>query len=198
MESTHITIPLSEIVDPLDPPQDRKPGYHVTDLMYAARTLADGKQVVKKGPIVDNTGMMSLGRLWEAACRPWTEAYCKRLGLEYQHSVERIEDGILANLDGVAVNGGGRTAAVIEAKCTTSVKNADPTQNWYWMQQVKAYCYIEGVNQVWFTLLYLPRAAAPMALSGVHVVTFNQTEIGETWQMLVNTRDHLVREGVEL
>jgi len=203
MYSANIPFPLSDAIDLIDPPQVRLPGYHVTDLIRAAITISRGDTPKKSGPLVDDTGMMSLGRMWEAVVRPYSRVHCERLGLEYQgpepdnDMLRRERDGILANLDGLALKNG-KSVAVIEAKLTTSAKNSNPTSYYNWMAQVKAYCYMEGVRQAWFPLCYLPRSGAPMVVTKVWLVSFEQHEVDENWQMLVNTKEYLIKEGIEL
>jgi len=203
MDSANIPFPLSDAIDLIDAPQDRLPGYHVTDLIRAAITLSKGDTPRKSGPLVDDTGMMSLGRMWEAVIRPYCKMYCEGLGLVYQapepsNDMLRAErDGILANLDGLALNTD-TPIAVIEAKLTTSKNNSDPTQYYNWMAQGKAYCHMMGVRQAWFPLCYLPRSGPPMAITKVWLISFEQHEIEENWQMLRNTKEYLIREGIEL
>ena len=159
--------------------------------------------MVPKRFLVDDTGMMALGLMWVAVIRPYCKVYCERLGLEYMAPtrgndwLRRERDGILANLDGLALKDG-RSIAIIEAKLTTSAKNSNPTNYYNWMAQVKAYCYIEKVKQAWFPLCYLPRSGAPRAITGVYLVIFEQHEVDENWSMLLSTKEYLIREGIEL
>ncbi len=203
MDSANIPFPLSEAIDLIDAPQDRLAGYHVTDLIRASLLISSGKVVEKRGPLVDDTGMMSLGRMWEAVIRPYSKVYCERLGLEYQgpepdnDMLRRERDGILANLDGLALKDG-RSIAIIEAKLTTSKNNSVPTNYYNWMAQVKAYCYMEGVRQAWFPLCFLPRSGAPMAITKMWLIGFEQHEVDENWQALLSTKEYLIREGIEL
>ena len=191
-----LLFPLANVVDLLDPPQIRTPGHHVTNLIYAADALSKGKPIRDDGPIVDDTGMMALGRLWEASVREWVQGYVDSLDLHVAHSIPVVIDGIAGNLDGLVGDVHGNYLAVIETKLTTSSKNITPSNNWNWMCQVKAYCHMVGVDQAWFPLLYIPHQGKPEARFSLWIETFTQQEIEENWRMLVNTKNYL--EGLKV
>lgn len=198
-----VTIPqdLSTIVDAFDPPQVRKPGWHVTDLYYAAQAISKGKltEFVHEKlnvPWVDDSGMASWGRMWEGAVRSWLYDRCDSMGLHFYESQEAYESGIIANLDGL-VYSSTHDVAVVEMKATTTA-DTNPLTKPNWMCQTKAYCHMIGVTQVWFLVLHMPRKSAPTAKVYQHIVTFEDWEIAENWQMLISTKEYLESKGIKL
>jgi len=208
-----VTVPhqLSDIIDCFDPPQNRKPGWHVTDLYYAAEAISKGKLdgfVHEKlnVPWVDDSGMPSWGRMWEGAVRDWVDKKTLDMGLLFlppePNSPGMVVDGIIANLDGQIICGDPLTyddehnVAVVEMKATTGSNS--PFDHLNWIAQTKAYCHMIGVNQVWFIVLHMPRRGAPTAKVYQHIVTFEDWEITENWQMLISTKEYLESKGIKL
>jgi len=205
-----VTIPhdLSTIVDAFDPPQIRKPGWHVTDLKKAADAIAKGQKIPQGGwPFEgDTSGLMSWGRMWEGAVRDWIwkQAHTQ-FKLDFKHSCEIEQDEIIANLDGklntysqgVPISTPAMDVAVVEMKATTT-NDTNPLTKPNWMCQTKAYCHMIGVTQVWFIVLHMPRKAAPTANVYQHIVTFEDWEIAENWQMLISTKEYLESRGIKL
>jgi len=212
-----VTIPhdLSTIVDAFDPPQVRKPGWHVTDLKKAADAIAKGIEVPNGGWLFegDTSGLMSWGRMWEGAVREWVSIRAGDMGLSFwapEPGSPGIEtEDIIANLDGeliafnhppdLAASGIGLTTsvAVVEMKATTTA-DTNPLTKPNWMCQTKAYCHMIGVTQVWFIVLHMPRRGAPEARVYQHIVTFEPWEIAENWQMLISTKEYLESRGIKL
>jgi len=200
-----VTIPhtLESIVDPFDPPQNRKPGWHVTDLKKAADAIAKGQEVPNGGWEFtgDTSGLMSWGRMWEAVVRDWLDQKCLDMGMlflppePYSPGIE--EDGIIANLDGEIHSFNGIRIAVAEMKATTTA-DTNPLLKPNWMCQTKAYCHMAGVNQVWFIVLHMPRRGAPEARVYQHIVTFEDWELAENWNMLISTKEYLISKGIQL
>jgi len=180
--------PLSEVSDILDPHEVRDPGYHVTDLIRVAGQMAKGKSVEGE-PFVENN-LMSWGRIWEAAVRPWTKNYCGKLGLGTEFGIKREKDGIIANLDGrCKFPGFFDTFAVIEMKATT-IRDPDPTQNWERDHQARSYCYIENTTLAWFLILH-GTSRPPDFQPYLYQVEYEQWELNETWEMILRMRDYM-------
>lgn len=202
---TTIEYPLSQIVDAFDAPQDRKPGWHVTDLIRAAEDISKGKQVPNGGfPFDgDTSGMMSLGRMWEGVVREWLSSYALKMNMVAVFSEAIEEQEIIANLDGRVRELQAFTSqtpmniAILEMKATTTA-DSNPLTKPKWISQVKAYCHMVGVNQVWFVVLHLPRRGAPTAKVYLHIVGFEDWEIEENWNMLISTKEYLEGKGVRL
>lgn len=194
---------LSDIVDAFDPPQIRKPGWHVTDLKKAADAIAKGQQVPQGGWKFegDTTGLMSWGRMWEGAVREWCDIHADNLGLIFEHSIEIEQDGIIANLDGQLIHGDIRgdirPVAIVEMKATTTTDH-NPLNKPNWLCQTKAYCHMIGVQQVWFLVLNMPRRAAPSASVYQHIIDFEPWELEENWNMLISTKEYLISRGIKL
>ena len=190
---------LESIVDPFDPPQNRIPGWHVTDLKKAADAIAKGQEVPNGGWEFDGdtTGLMAWGRMWEAAIRPWVTDYSSRMGFQATFSNVIEADGIIGNLDGLLYTSSGEALSILEMKATTTA-DTNPLLKPNWMCQCKAYCHMVGVNQVWFLVLHMPRRGAPEARVYQHMITFEDWEIAENWQMLKGTKEYLESKGIKL
>jgi len=190
---------LESIVDPFDPPQNRKPGWHVTDLKKAADAIAKGQNVPNGGWVFegDTSGLMSWGRMWEAAVRSWVIEYISRMKFQVTFSDEIEADEIVGNLDGLVYTAAGEGLAIVEMKATTTA-DTNPLLKPNWMSQSKAYCHMVGVNQVWFIVLHMPRRGAPEAKVYQHIVTFEEWEIVENWSMLISTKEYLTSKGIQL
>ncbi len=185
--SAHSKFPLSEVSDILDPHPVRDPGYHVTDLIWVAGQMAKGKPVERE-PFKENN-LMSWGRIWEAAVRPWTEDYCSKFGLETEFEIKQEKDGVLANLDGSRRFPGSPTFAVIEMKATT-IRDPDPTKHWERDHQARSYCYIENTTLAWFLMLH-GTSRPPDLQPYLYQVEYEQWELNETWEMVLRMRDYM-------
>jgi len=188
MDTTSQQLSLPSIADILDPPQTRKSGYHITSLISAAISMSKLETPEPDGDIDDTTGMMALGRIWEAASRPYLNSYFESLGLYYEPSIEWEKDGIIGNLDGLVL--ADTPVGVVETKLTTR-RNPDPTTNYKWLSQAKSYCYIAGVPLAWFLVLHIPRSGPPTATPYLYTIQFSDQELEEIWGMLTATRDYL-------
>jgi len=198
---TLITIPhaLESIANSFDPPQNRMPGWHVTDLKKAADAIAK-KQDVPNGGWEwegDTSGLMAWGRMWEASVRYWVMDYTGRMGFKVTFSDVIEADDIIGNLDGMVYSNTGEGIAIVEMKATTT-KDTDPLTKPNWISQAKAYCHMAGVNQVWFIVLHMPRTGAPEAKVYQHIITFEDWEIMENWQMLLSAKAFIERCGKKL
>lgn len=198
-EQTTIKYPLGDIADILDKPRPRTKGWHITDLQKAADYISRGKDVPNGGwgDIEDTQGLMALGRIWEASVRKWIDQrLALPMGLHLASSREIPLDGILATPDG-EIKHMGTTVAVVEMKATTT-RSHSPGDKLNWLGQVKAYCHMLNVTQVWFVVLHMPRNAAPEASVYWHILNFKKQEIDENWKMLSGTRDYLENKGIRL
>lgn len=186
----HAQIPLSEVAEVMDPHLPRNPGYHVSDLIAEMDVI--GKVKRARGRDDDEeSGLMSLGRIWEVAARQWLDQYSRGLGLVFTPSVKLEKDGIIGNLDGTIGSELG-TVAVAEIKLTTT-KDPSPESKWKWITQVRSYCYMDPHQPLcaWFLVLQIPRTGSPDAVFNFYTHTFTYQELAENWQMLLNMRDYL-------
>lgn len=180
--------PLSEVSDILDPHPIRDPGFHVTDLIRVAAQMSKGKSIEREDFKENN--LMSWGRIWEAAVRPWTKNYCAKFGMKIEFEIKRERDGILASLDGrCKFPDSLHTFAVIEMKATT-VRDPDPTQNWERDHQARSYCYIENTTLAWFLMLH-GTSRPPDFQPYLYQVEYEQWELNETWEMILRMRDYM-------
>jgi len=67
--------------------------------------------------------------------------------------------------------------------------SGDPRDNFRWMAQVKAYCFMSMCTRAWMPVLYLPRRGPPNAEFVLHKLEFLPHELAENWQMLIGARN---------
>jgi len=109
MKITHKEYPLAVVADSLDPPQIRKPGWHVTNLIYEGLAISQGKRASKFDG-ADDSGLMAFGNIWEAVARPWLQEYAGYLGYtvvfpSQDNPLEAELDGVLGNMDAQLYDG---------------------------------------------------------------------------------------------
>lgn len=192
MKVTHKEYPLAVVADSLDPPQIRKPGWHVTNLIYEGLAISQGKRA-QSFNAADDSGLMAFGNIWEAAARPWLEEYASYLGYDVvfpaqDNPLEAELDGVLGNMD-ACIYDGRRLVAIVDMKSTTS--NQPITNKHQYLHQFKAYCYIEKVLEFWVLTLYVPHKGKPEARFYVDVLEFEQEELDATWKLITDTREYL-------
>ena len=184
---------LEDIADLLDPPLPRdesKP--HVSTLVHRAAMLTgNGTRRTEEGFTQETLNTMALGRLWEYLVRPWVREEAVRRGYWFDAQVGVEEEGVIGSLDGMLylpVGGEVVPQVVVEVK-SRHASPGDPRDNWRWMAQCKAYCYMAGVTRVWIPALYLPRRGPHDAPFKLHEIEFEEHELVENWRMLMNMRE---------
>lgn len=164
----------------LDPPQDRWPGIHVSDVIKHLNS--------RKYKDNNDDSLMAMGRVWEANIRPWIEAECGKSGAKFIPSIQirNKETGLVGNLDGM-IEIMTIPSAAVECKFTTKDK-LEIESEWAWLTQIKTYCYMLGVGMCWLVVLRLGRnpRGNPRAETTLNILTFTREEIEENWQMMVN------------
>ncbi len=195
MKVTRKEYPLAVVADSLDPPQIRKPGFHITNLIAEGLAISQGKRAAPYTS--DDSGLMAMGRIWEPSARPWLSEYCSYLGYTVEYATQDkpletwIDDDILGNMD-AKVWDGDRLVAIVDMKFTTG--NPDFTQKHQNMHQFKAYCYSEGVKEFWILILHIPhpeKKGRPVAKFYVDVLEFEQEELDATWRFITDIRIYL-------
>ncbi len=200
-------LPTQTIADWVDP-HPRDPNlYHVTDLIKAAKWRAKGRDFrddTKEFP----EGIGDLGKVWEHGSGVIAYKVGERIGLRFLPKPYLVWENITGSLDGLllapapAPAPDGSNHTIVEIKLRYGFKSGgvsiqggadpltdieDPRDNWDWMEQVKAYCYLAGVNQalmiVGHNLSFPPRLYV-----FEHWLTFTPQEIADTWQMVSNAR----------
>jgi hypothetical protein len=165
---------------------------HVSGLVHRVATLTGhGSDRDEGEELPENVvNIMALGRLWEYLVRRAVRVWGMEAGYWFDSQVAVECEGVIGSLDGMLylpVEGEQVPQIVVECKCRFA-QPRDPRDNFRWMAQVKAYCYMLGVNKAWMPVLYLPRNFPPDARFINHELEFEQWELEENWTMLVNAR----------
>ena len=180
---------LDFVADLADPPGYRDESVvHVSDLVSRAATLV-GLPSYSSETTEAQRNIMALGRLWEAMVRPTVKELAELEGLQFIPTVPRVMNDVVGSLDGILVEEGAPdvACAVVETKSRWT-SSGDPTSNWRWMAQVKAYCFMSMCTRAWMPVLYLPRKGPPNAEFVLHRLEFLPHELAENWQMLMGAR----------
>ncbi len=172
------------------PPPRNKAAWHVTNLIESAKLISQGDNQYYEfdGPPL---GIMSMGRVWESAIDCYLARYAARHNGIYVPDVEQEEDGIVASLDGM-IHLPDTGWMVCETKLRFSLNDEIPMKH---LQQVRAYCHLAKTDLVCYVSGHID-TRPPTVTATTRVIRLTQQSIEETWQMLVNTRDYLVKLGI--
>ena len=167
----------------------RAPGWHVSGLVRAGHQLAGGKVYADTE---EDNGLAAMGRLWEHVVRDLLK---RELDYHFIPDVQDELDGIHANLDGLLYPLDGSPPLVQETKLKFSpIKPL--TDYWTDMHQVRAYCYMTHVNRALMIIGEI--TSKPPKVRMLHrMIEFTNQELVETWVMLNNVRDYLIKQGVQ-
>lgn len=156
---------------------------HVTGLIKGLGTALKIKPFVEKeGPSpleLAGNNYSELGFIFETLLE---QSWKERLGIR----PGEIEcEGVVGSPDGLSVSPYG--PCIEEYKCTWSSSKKQPHEEWRYMMQVKAYCYMTGVKTVLFRILYINGDyKPPMPQYKTYLYEFDQEEIDTAWSMLRN------------
>ena len=181
---------LDFVADLAAPPGHRDESVvHVSDLVSRAAKIV-GLPTYSSETTEAQRNIMALGRLWEAMLRPTGKELAEFEGLQFFPTVSRTLNDVVGSLDGILVEEGtpDTAYAVVETKSRWA-NSGDPTTNWRWMAQVKAYCFMAMCTRAWMPVLYLPRKGPPNAEFALHKLEFLPHELAENWQMLIGARN---------
>lgn len=191
-------MPEAQLIEGIELPRlgsganQRSEGLHLTTII---RDLIDksGLKTPKSSWNMPTT--QSVGFIWEETLfLSWEErlshAFASLLGkaMGWYSTGELNLEGIVMTPDGYDPNNN----VLQEAKCTWKGVKNQPTDNFSWMTQTKAYCKALRVNQVMFHVLYLNgdyKASGPIYCPWL--ITFKPHEIEENWQMLMNHKEYM-------
>jgi len=130
-----------------------------------------------------------IGFLWEETLsRVFGSRFAARLG-------EVIVDGIALSPDGFNYDEILACPVVEEYKATWKSSKNDPTDNWDWMVQTKAYCYALGVEATVFRILYMMgdyKGSGPLYRECR--ILYTDQELRDNWEMILNNRDAAWKE----
>lgn len=181
---------LEDVADALDPPKPRSTGrWHVSNLLESAKLITKGDTRYHEYEGVP-LGIMSMGRIWEAAADAYIAKWATERGGFYSPNIVAEKDDIMASLDGAIYLPEGNVY-VVEIKLRFTANTDIPFQH---RQQVLAYCAIYRTNLVCYVDLHLT-SNPPRAEGAMRFLKFTQQEIDENWQMIIQTKAYLESNG---
>lgn len=162
---------------------ERSPGIHLSDVLRFINTSV-GRD--KSGSGWKREPTQGTGLLWEIILsKAFSEEIYPRIG-------EVEKDGIIGTPDGFDPS----HWELLEAKCTWRSSGRPITDFWDWVQQIKSYCYMLGTHRAVLRVLYLNgdyRHSGPEYR--VYKLVFKPHELRETWDMILNNRDQMIKNG---
>jgi hypothetical protein len=178
MECTPFELPLELFpprIDGTDPV--RTEGIHLTQIT---------KDIMKREGGWDEKALglsAEIGFMWE-------EILSNCMKARLPHRIGEIEkDGILMSPDGFDYE----EWELWEYKATWKSSKNQPYENWYYMAQVKAYCYAMETDKARMAILYVMgdyKGSGPQYLG--YKMRFTDYELIENWEMIVS---HARRQG---
>jgi len=163
--------------------------WHVTNLLQSAHEITKGETVYHEyegRPL----GIMSAGRIWESAIDCYLTYYAVQQGGVYLPDKEVEKDGILGSLDGIMLLPD-LGWLVCETKLRFTLNTNIPLNH---LQQIRAYCYLAGMNAACYLSGYLS-STPPTMRATLKIIRFTQQSIDECWEGIVNTKEYLIKQG---
>jgi len=163
--------------------------WHVSNLLQSGHLIAKGdvRYHEYEGEV---KGIMSWGRIWEAAVDCYLTNYAVNLGGFYASDVESIKDDVLGSLDGVMwLPELGWIAC--ETKLRFTLNGDIPLSH---LQQIRAYCHLAETDLVCYVSGHLS-SRPPTAQARMRVMRFAEQSIQETWQGILSTKEYLINQG---
>jgi len=158
--------------------QERSAGLHVTDVIRECAKLAGIQpQYPKK---IGSGNWAEVGFVWEdVVSKVWAD---RQLSMHLPGEVEC--DGIIGSPDGLETRPDG---SVVLVECKAKWKKAfDPTTDWYWMTQVKSYCWMVGVDRCVMLILWVcGNWNPPEPFAEEWELIFDEDELRKNWEMIV-------------
>lgn len=194
IQSTQLSMEeVAETFHPSDPRDESK--IHISDLrdtLLETLGLQRGKEKVIP-QWVKNLG--SFGLVWEKVVHGTIQEQAWNggpPGMTFQGATIVEVDGIIGTLDGLILQEpNGQPAAVWENKTRWRAEEL-PTDNERYMIQAKAYCWMVGVTQCWFSVLNIS-ARPPNMVQWLHIIDFTPQELMENWRSLLQMREIVER-----
>ena len=161
---------------------NRSKGLHLSNVIH---DIANALGMNPKGADWDLNTCCEVGFLWEDVL---SEVFGNRMGKRISE-VELL--GISGSPDGIAYENG--ELILEEYKCTwRSVRNC-PSDNWKWMTQIKAYCWMLSkqmktpCTKVRMRILYINGMYKPPSpIYSEYVIRFTVQELSDNWDMIMN------------
>ena len=158
--------------------EGRSDGLHLSTIIHDFLNMMHGQE---ESEIDDNVRLMfEKGFLWEKVL---SRAYAERA---VHRPDEIVVDGIACSPDGIATEEDGEVV-VEEYKATSRSVTTTPDMVESWMMQIKAYCYVVGVNVGLFYVLHLngDYRAVRHPIPKWYRCEFSEQELAENWHMIV-------------
>lgn len=160
----------------------RTDGLHLSDLVSMMMNEQDpDKFAIQSREDFDQGtwGRMELGSAWEL----YDRAKMIARGAQIVHGHEYEQDGIKLTPDGLIIG-----ERVLEWKLTWASSSRDLVEwHWYWLPQIKSYCYVCGVVDA---TLRVANACGdwkpPVPSIRQFDFTFSMRELKENWQKVLN------------
>ena len=191
---------MSEIADLLEPPEPRdQTRYHVSSLVNEAARVTGNTFYVDKAPEQWRENIMAMGRILEYDLRVICHQRAGEKGLIFEPQIILTLDDVLGTLDGILYDAADPTQAiaVVEMKTAWS-QPRNPLENWRYMCQVQAYCKLARCTEARMPVVNLPRSHGPPNVEArLYTISFEQGEINENWNLLLNVRDTLIKLKLE-
>lgn len=183
---------LCDLYIPRDEPPAVRDGslWHVTSLLRSGHSITKGRDLYADSMEVES-GIMSMGRIWESAVDRYMYDFAGGLGGLYVPDVTYTEDDICGSLDGVLVHPALNETLVCESKLRFTLREDIPLNH---VQQVRAYCHLAGTNLACYVSGHIT-TTPPLVRALLRILKFTPLSVSETWQGLLNTKRYLVSQG---
>ena len=159
--------------------EPRKEGLHLGTVI---KSLMDSTGLGYKGKGFSDMELTAeIGTLWERVFS--RDMAAKYIGRPHQIQV----DGIWMSLDGIGPDPEGEVPIVVEEyKATWKSTNSSPTDNFYYMTQIKSYCKAVETRVAVMRIFYIVgdyKGSGPVYR--VARIQFSQKEIDQNWEMIL-------------
>lgn len=163
--------------------------WHVSNLLKSAKLITKGDVRYHEFEGLPS-GIMSMGRIWEASVDCYLDDFARSKDGFYLPDCEKVKDNILGSLDGIiCLPEFG--FMVSESKLRFTLNPEIPMDH---LQQVRAYCYLSDTDTVCYTSGHIS-SAPPTMQATIQILRFTKQAIRETWEGIVNTRAYLLKCG---
>lgn len=154
----------------------------MSELIYIQENIRYGKPWDRGLGPIEETGIMSFGRIWEATIRPWMALQFP--GFLPQQILEKEE--VIGTADGTYDQG------IVEVKVRFAKYDGQPLDRW--VTQTKAYCYMSGTRKGNIVVLKVG-SAPPEARLHIHHFEWEDWELQENWEGLMQVRKYAESQG---
>lgn len=168
--------------------EPRKEGLHLTDVVRSIIDRSSSFRGKGKG-FTDIELTAEIGLLWE---RVFSLVYRDKFAVR----IPQLQlDGIWMSPDGVDSDPLDEVPLVVaELKCTWKSSRSTLIDNFYYMAQVKSYCYALETNVAIMHVLYLMgdyRGSGPLYRTAR--IRFTDWELEENWTQILNEKERMGR-----